>query len=177
MTVYREAGVDIDAAARARQLMAEAVRSTYSAAVLAGIGAFGGCFDLHAAVGNQTDDVVLVASTDSVGTKTLVAAALGRYETLGYDLVNHCVNDILVQGARPLSCSTIWQLIASTRSVRQRWWRVLRRLAVRSDVSCLAAKPRRCRMCTVREHSNWQERSSVLSDGRRCSRATSRRVM
>jgi len=102
MTVYREAGVDIDAAARARQLMAEAVRSTYSAAVLAGMGAFGGCFDLRAAVGGETDDIVLVASTDSVGTKTLVAAALGRYETLGYDLVNHCVNDILVQGARPL---------------------------------------------------------------------------
>ncbi|MGQ9550398.1 MAG: phosphoribosylformylglycinamidine cyclo-ligase [Roseiflexus sp.] len=102
MTVYREAGVDIDAAVRAKQLMTEAVRSTYSPAVLAGIGAFGGCFDLRAAVGSKTDDIVLVASTDSVGTKTLVAAALGRYKTLGYDLVNHCVNDILVQGARPL---------------------------------------------------------------------------
>lgn len=102
MTTYRDAGVDIDAAARAKQLMAEAVRATYSPAVLAGIGAFGGCFDLRAALGETISDAVLVASTDSVGTKTLVAAALGRYETLGYDLVNHCVNDILVQGARPL---------------------------------------------------------------------------
>ncbi len=102
MTTYRDAGVDIDAAARAKQLMAEAVRATYSPAVLAGMGAFGGCFDLHAALGEEIGDAVLVASTDSVGTKTLVAAALGRYETLGYDLVNHCVNDILVQGARPL---------------------------------------------------------------------------
>ncbi|MFQ3684151.1 phosphoribosylformylglycinamidine cyclo-ligase [Roseiflexus sp.] len=102
MTGYREAGVDLDAATRAKQLMAEAVRSTYSAAVLAGMGAFGGCFDLRAVWGEKTGDAVLVASTDSVGTKTLVAAALNRYDTLGYDLVNHCVNDILVQGARPL---------------------------------------------------------------------------
>ncbi|GIW00836.1 phosphoribosylformylglycinamidine cyclo-ligase [Roseiflexus sp.] len=102
MTTYRDVGVDIEAAARAKQLMAGAVHSTYSPAVLAGIGAFGGCFDLRTALGEALGDAVLVASTDSVGTKTLVAAALGRYETLGYDLVNHCVNDILVQGARPL---------------------------------------------------------------------------
>ncbi len=102
MTTYRDAGVDIDAAARAKQLMAEAVRATYSPAVLAGMGAFGGCFDLRTALGEMIGNAVLVASTDSVGTKTLVAAALSRYETLGYDLVNHCVNDILVQGARPL---------------------------------------------------------------------------
>ncbi len=102
MTSYREAGVDIDAAAHAKQLMTAAVRATYSPAVLAGMGAFGGCFDLRAALGDGIAGAVLVASTDSVGTKTLVAAALGRYDTLGYDLVNHCVNDILVQGARPL---------------------------------------------------------------------------
>lgn len=102
MTTYRESGVDIDAAASAKHLMADAVSSTYSPAVLAGMGAFGGCFDLRAALGSAAATAVLVASTDSVGTKTLVAAALGRYESLGYDLVNHCVNDILVQGARPL---------------------------------------------------------------------------
>lgn len=101
MTTYRQAGVDIDAATRAKQLMAEAVRSTHSAAVLAGLGAFGGCFDLGSALGDVSQPV-LVASTDGVGTKTLVAAALGRYDTVGHDLVNHCVNDILVQGARPL---------------------------------------------------------------------------
>lgn len=102
MTTYRESGVDIDAAASAKRLMADAVSSTYSPAVLAGMGAFGGCFDLRAALGGAAATAVLVASTDSVGTKTLVAAALGRYEALGHDLVNHCVNDILVQGARPL---------------------------------------------------------------------------
>lgn len=97
---YAAAGVNIAAATRANELMAEAVRSTYSPAVLAGLGAFGGCFDGAALAGLQAP--VLVASTDGVGTKVLVAAALGRYDTVGQDLVNHCVNDILVQGARPL---------------------------------------------------------------------------
>ena len=101
MTSYRQSGVDIEAGTRATQLMADAVRSTHTPAVLAGMGAFGGCFDLAAAPGVGAAPV-LVASTDGVGTKTLIAAALGRYDTVGQDLVNHCVNDILVQGARPL---------------------------------------------------------------------------
>jgi phosphoribosylformylglycinamidine cyclo-ligase len=100
MSSYQAAGVSIDAGNRAVDLMREAVRSTYNAQVLAGIGSFGGVFDasgladLHAPA--------LVASTDGVGTKTKIAAALGRYETIGQDIVNHCINDILVQGARPL---------------------------------------------------------------------------
>ncbi len=102
MTTYQQAGVDIAAGTRATQLMADAVRSTHTSAVLAGLGAFGGCFDLGAALGTGAPGPVLVASTDGVGTKTLVAGALGRYDTVGQDLVNHCVNDILVQGARPL---------------------------------------------------------------------------
>jgi phosphoribosylformylglycinamidine cyclo-ligase len=103
VTTYQSSGVDIAAGARATALMADAVRSTHSSAVLAGLGAFGGCFDLAAALGNQpVQRPILVASTDGVGTKTLVAAALGRYDTVGQDLVNHCINDILAQGARPL---------------------------------------------------------------------------
>lgn len=101
MTSYRESGVDIAAAAAAKQQMADAVRSTHTAAVLAGMGAFGGCLDIGDAL-SPYPRPVLVASTDGVGTKMLVAAALGRYDTVGQDLVNHCVNDILVQGARPL---------------------------------------------------------------------------
>jgi phosphoribosylformylglycinamidine cyclo-ligase len=97
---YAAAGVDIAAATQAKELMAAAVRSTHGPAVLAGMGAFGGCFDLGAATGGAAP--ILVASADGVGTKTLVAAALGRYDTVGQDLVNHCVNDILVQGATPL---------------------------------------------------------------------------
>ncbi len=97
---YRDAGVDIAAGTRAVTLMADAVRATYGPEVLAGIGAFGGLFDAAALRG--MDAQVLVASTDGVGTKTKIASALGRYDTIGHDIVNHCVNDILVQGARPL---------------------------------------------------------------------------
>lgn len=98
---YAKAGVDIAAATRAKELMAATVQATHGPAVLAAMGAFGGCFDAGLALADVAAPV-LVASTDGVGTKTLVASAMGRYETVGQDLVNHCVNDILVQGARPL---------------------------------------------------------------------------
>lgn len=97
---YRRAGVDIDAGNRAVALMRDAVRSTYGPEVLAGIGAFGGLYD--AARLREVEQPVLVASTDGVGTKTRIAVALGHLEGLGQDIVNHCINDILVQGARPL---------------------------------------------------------------------------
>lgn len=97
---YRDSGVDIAAGTRAVELMKDAVRSTYGPEVLLGIGAFGGLFDISALGGLAAP--VLVASTDGVGTKTKIAAALGRYDTIGHDIVNHCINDILVQGARPL---------------------------------------------------------------------------
>lgn len=97
---YRDSGVDIAAGTRAVELMKAAVRSTYGPEVLLGIGAFGGLFDISALKGLAAP--VLVASTDGVGTKTKIAAALGRYDTVGHDIVNHCINDILVQGARPL---------------------------------------------------------------------------
>ncbi|GAP12950.1 phosphoribosylamine--glycine ligase [Longilinea arvoryzae] len=100
VSAYAAAGVNIDAGNRAVALMSQAVRSTYSPAVLAGIGAFGGLFDA-AALGDLRQPV-LVASTDGVGTKVKLAAQLRRYGSIGADLVNHCINDILVQGARPL---------------------------------------------------------------------------
>ena len=97
---YARAGVNIAAARQAKELMAAAVRSTYGPEVLAGHGAFGG---LYAAAGLAAmESPVLVASTDSVGTKMMVAARMGRWDTVGQDLVNHCANDILVQGARPI---------------------------------------------------------------------------
>ena len=100
MTTYAESGVDISAGERATKLMSAAVKATYGVEVLAGIGAFGGLFDASAL--KDMKSPVLVASTDGVGTKTKVAARLGRWDTIGHDLVNHCVNDILVQGAKPL---------------------------------------------------------------------------
>ncbi|MBC7223047.1 MAG: phosphoribosylamine--glycine ligase, partial [Anaerolineae bacterium] len=97
---YAEAGVDIG---RKTGLLARvrcAVEATYTEGVVAGMGPFGGIYDL--ATLRNVRAPVLVASTDGVGTKTKLAAALGRYRGLGHDLVNHCVNDILAQGARPL---------------------------------------------------------------------------
>ncbi len=97
---YAQAGVDIAEGDRAVQLMQDAVKATYTPAVLAGIGAFGGMMDAAALKAMQAP--VLVASTDGVGTKTMVAQAVDRWDSIGEDLVNHSVNDILVQGAQPL---------------------------------------------------------------------------
>jgi phosphoribosylformylglycinamidine cyclo-ligase len=97
---YSQSGVNIDEGNRAVELMKNAVRSTHDARVLAGVGAFGGMFDASAL--KLMDAPVLVASTDGVGTKTMIAARAGRWDSIGADLVNHCVNDILVQGATPL---------------------------------------------------------------------------
>jgi phosphoribosylformylglycinamidine cyclo-ligase len=97
---YAKSGVNIDAGNRAVDLMRDAVKSTYGPEVLAGIGSFGGLFD--ASPLKSMNDPVLVASTDGVGTKVKLAAQCGRYESIGHDIVNHCIDDILVQGARPL---------------------------------------------------------------------------
>ena len=99
-TTYADSGVDIDAGNKAVELMKDAIRSTYTPSVLAGIGSFGGLFD--ASVLKVFRQPVLVASTDGVGTKVKLAASVGRYRGVGHDIVNHCINDILVQGARPL---------------------------------------------------------------------------
>ncbi len=94
---YAKAGVDIDVKMRAIRDIKSMVAGTKTAMVLGGIGAFGG---LHKTPPGK--DTILVASTDGVGTKLKVAAMMNRHDTVGQDIVNHCVNDILVQGARPL---------------------------------------------------------------------------
>lgn len=96
---YREAGVDIDEGRRTVELIARAAASTATPGVLAGLGGFGSLFRFDP---SSHPDPVLVASTDGVGTKLKVAIALGRHDTIGVDLVNHCINDIAVQGADPL---------------------------------------------------------------------------
>lgn len=98
--LYKDAGVDIAAGGEAVRLMKAAVERTHGPRVLGGLGSFGGLFS--AAFMKDMEQPILVASTDGVGTKTKVAAALGRYDTVGQDIVNHCVDDILVQGAVPL---------------------------------------------------------------------------
>ena len=95
---YRDSGVDIDAGNETVRRIKALARGTYSPAVLSGVGSFGGLFSLA----GQPADAVLVASADGVGTKLKLAFMTGVHRTIGVDLVNHCVNDILVQGAQPL---------------------------------------------------------------------------
>ena len=94
---YAAAGVDIDAADRAKQLIKKHARSTLRPEVLSDIGFFGGFFEIKG-----YREPVLVSSTDGVGTKLKIASVLGKHDTVGIDLVNHCVNDILTCGAEPL---------------------------------------------------------------------------
>ena len=95
---YRGAGVDIDAADDAKHRIAKLVESTYTAGTRGSFGGFGGVFRIPGHVKRP----LLVSSADGVGTKIKVAIETGRHDTVGHDLVNHCVNDILVQGAEPL---------------------------------------------------------------------------
>ncbi len=96
---YRQSGVDIDAGNETVRRIKALARATFTPGVLSEIGLFGGLFKLDTA---RWREPVLVASADGVGTKLKVAFLTGRHDTVGADLVNHCVNDILVQGARPL---------------------------------------------------------------------------
>ena len=98
-SAYARAGVDIGLGNALKDRLPALVRSTYGPRVLGGIGAFGGLF--RAAFPGMKDPV-LVASMDGVGTKLNIAVLAGRHDTVGEDLVNHCVNDIAVMGARPL---------------------------------------------------------------------------
>ncbi|MBI4298500.1 MAG: phosphoribosylformylglycinamidine cyclo-ligase [Chloroflexi bacterium] len=94
---YSNAGVDLDAIQKVKQVIQSKARATYSPQVLGGVGFFGSLYQL-----SGYKEPVLVSSTDGVGTKLKVASLVGRLDTLGEDLVNHCVNDILTCGARPL---------------------------------------------------------------------------
>jgi len=96
---YAWAGVDIESANRTKRRIGDLVKDTFGPEVLTNVGGFGGLF---AAPWGDYQDPVLVASTDGVGTKLKIAFITGVHDTVGADLVSHCANDILVQGARPL---------------------------------------------------------------------------
>src|SRR5919109_2064453 len=96
---YKGAGVDIDAGNEAVRRIRALARSTFTSGVLSEIGTFGGLFQLEP---GRFREPVLVAIADGVGTKLKIAFLTGRHDTVGVDLVNHCVNDILMQGAEPL---------------------------------------------------------------------------
>lgn len=94
---YRAAGVDISSADKAKRLIKRLARSTFTPSVLSEIGFFGGLFQIKG-----YKNPVIVASTDGVGTKLKIASLLNKHDTVGIDLVNHCVNDVLTCGASPL---------------------------------------------------------------------------
>jgi phosphoribosylformylglycinamidine cyclo-ligase len=96
---YKASGVDIDAGNEAVRRIRTLARSTFTSGVMSDIGSFGGLFRIDT---GRFRDPILVSSADGVGTKLKVAFLAGRHDTVGIDLVNHCVNDILVQGAEPL---------------------------------------------------------------------------
>jgi phosphoribosylamine--glycine ligase/phosphoribosylformylglycinamidine cyclo-ligase len=100
LSSYADAGVDIEEGTRAVEAMRSAVERTHGVAVVNGLGSFGGVFAAKALT--AMDEPVLVASTDGVGTKVELAAGVGMVRGIGHDIVNHCVNDVLVQAARPL---------------------------------------------------------------------------
>ena len=95
---YGSAGVDLGASDDAKRRIAKLVSSTFTKGTLGAFGGFGGMFRVPGGMRSP----VLVSSADGVGTKIKVAIESGRHDTIGHDLVNHCVNDILVQGAKPL---------------------------------------------------------------------------
>ena len=94
---YADAGVNLDDAAVVKSTIKDIAASTLGGTVVAGPGGFGGVIDPDPA-----GDLFLVASTDGVGTKLRIADALGGHDTIGASIVNHCINDILPAGARPL---------------------------------------------------------------------------
>jgi phosphoribosylformylglycinamidine cyclo-ligase len=99
---YKSAGVDIDAGNEAVEKIKDGVKSTFSKNVLTGLGSFGSLYDLKPLLENYKNPV-LVQSIDGVGTKTIVARKLNKFDTIGIDLLSACANDILVMGARPLT--------------------------------------------------------------------------
>jgi phosphoribosylformylglycinamidine cyclo-ligase len=100
MISYKEAGVDINAGNEAEELIGKVVKSTYNKNVIAGVGAFGAAFSLKDAF--KMKEPVIVSTVDGVGTKLKVAALMKKWDTIGQDIVNHCSNDILAMGAKPL---------------------------------------------------------------------------
>ena len=99
---YKSAGVDIDAGNEAVDRIKDGVKSTFTSSVLTGLGSFGSLYDLKPIL-EKYDHPVMVQSIDGVGTKTIIARKLGKFDTIGIDLLSAAANDILVMGARPLT--------------------------------------------------------------------------
>ncbi len=99
---YKNSGVDIEAGSETVRRIKDKVKSTFTKNVLTGIGGFGGLFDFHEATKNYSHPV-MVQSIDGVGTKLIIAQKMNKFDTVGMDIVNHCSDDVLAMGARPLT--------------------------------------------------------------------------
>ena len=143
---YRGAGVDIDAGAALVEAIKPLAKATARTGATASLGGFGALFDLKAA---GFRDPILVSTTDGVGTKLMIAQAIGRHDTVGIDLVAMCVNDLIVQGAEPLFFLDYFaHRQARERSRRNRSWRASRRPAATPAARWSVARPPSCLACT-----------------------------
>jgi phosphoribosylformylglycinamidine cyclo-ligase len=152
---YRAAGVDLDAADRAKEALKALVARTRDRHTLSELGLFGGLY----AVPGEYGEPVLVSSADGVGTKLKLAFLSGRHDTVGQDLVNHCVNDILVQGAVPLF---FLDYLAAGRLEEGVVTEVVRGVAqacLENRCALLGGKRRRCRTSTPRGSTTWRASS------------------
>jgi len=160
---YKDAGVNIDEADRAVALIKSHAGTTFTRGVLTDIGTFGAGFRL---AGFQQP--VLVSSADGVGTKLKIAFLTGRHNTVGEDLVHHCVNDIGVQGARPLFFLDYFATGKLSAEVRGKWWKVWREDAGRTAARSSAEKPRRCPACMRPASMTWPDSSWVRWSANGC---------
>ena len=158
---YKAAGVDIDAGNETVRRIRGLARSTFTSGVLSDIGSFGGLFQLES---GRFREPVLVASADGVGTKLKIAFMTGQHDTVGADLVNHCVNDILVQGAEPLFFLDYLATGRLSPAVAEqcRWRHCVQRAAT-TTARCSAARPRKCRGSTPTANTTSPASSSVSS--------------
>jgi phosphoribosylformylglycinamidine cyclo-ligase len=147
MRTYKEAGVDIEAGEDLVRRIKSRVRSTFTRDVLTDIGAFGA---FYRADFKGIRKPVLVSSVDGVGTKLKIAFALNRHHTVGQDLVNHCVNDILVCGAKPLFFLDYLATGSSHQSSPLKSLKGLSRRAKRMPARSLEGKPLKCLDFTLR---------------------------
>ena len=138
---YAGAGVDIDAATEAKQRIRRLARETFTPGVLTDIGSFGALYQLDK---SRWRDPLLVSSCDGVGTKLKVAFITGIHNTVGYDLVSHCVSDIMVQGARPLFFSTILPAANLSRGSSSRSYLDLPEAVRKPAARSLGVRRRRC---------------------------------
>ena len=162
---YKASGVDIDAGNETVRRIRALARSTFTPGVLSDIGSFGGLFRLEP---GRFREPVLVSSADGVGTKLKVAFLAGRHDTVGVDLVNHCVNDILVQGAEPLF---FLDYLATGRLSPDVAEQIVgghgARRAATTAARCSAARPRRCPASTPTASTTSPASSSASSIAQR----------